>query len=249
MIQLDELSVTFKNGVVALRGLSLQLNKGEFTVLLGTSGAGKSTLLRCVNFLCRPTLGRVSVEGLGDLRDPRTLREHRKRTGTIFQQHQLIARQTALQNVLVGRLAYHPLWRSFWLLPLEDRYLALDCLERVGLLDKALTPVKNLSGGQQQRVGVARALAQQPQYILADEPVASLDPNSAHRILTLLRQICQEDRIGALVSLHQVELALEYADRIIGLSQGQIVYDGPPSGFDRDTQQHIYGSSQPVPVA
>lgn len=249
MIRLDNIGVTYDNGAVALHDLSLELRKGEFAVLLGTSGAGKSTLLRCVNYLTRPTSGRVSVEGLGTLSDPETLREHRKRTGMIFQQHQLIYRHTALQNVLVGRLAYHPLWRSLWLLPLEDRYIALDCLERVGLLDRAMVRVKSLSGGQQQRVGVARALAQQPQYILADEPVASLDPNSANRVLTLLRQICQEDRIGALVSLHQVELALKYADRIIGLSQGQVVYDGPPSGLDRDTQERIYSSQQPISVA
>lgn len=248
MIRLDTLSITYDNGTIALRDLSLQLNSGEFTVLLGVSGAGKSTLLRCINFLSRPTSGRVLVEGLGNLHDPRVLREHRKRTGTIFQQHQLIYRHTALQNVLVGRLAYHSFWRSLWLLPRKDQYIALDCLERVGLLDKALTPVKNLSGGQQQRVGVARALAQQPRFILADEPVASLDPNSANRILALLQRICREDRIGALVSLHQVEFARKYADRIIGLSQGQVVYDGSPSNLDRSTQEQIYGSKPLVPT-
>ncbi|MEO0946846.1 MAG: phosphonate ABC transporter ATP-binding protein [Cyanobacteria bacterium J06641_5] len=242
MIRLDNVGVTYEDGAIALRGLSLELHQGEFTVLLGISGAGKSTLLRCINYLTQPTSGWVSRAGLGSLHDPKTLREHRKRTGTIFQQHQLLARHTALQNVLVGRLAYHSFWRSLWLLPLRDRYIALDCLERVGLLEKALVPVKNLSGGQQQRVGIARALAQQPEYILADEPVASLDPNSASRVLTLLRQICQEDRLGALVSLHQVELACKYADRIIGLSQGQVVYDGPPSGLNPDVQERIYGS-------
>lgn len=247
MIRLDNLSVIYGDGAIALRDLSLQLRRSEFVVLLGPSGAGKSTLLRCINCLTQPTTGRVSVEGLGSLRDPRTLRAHRKRTGMIFQQHQLIHRQTALQNVLVGRLAYHPLWRSLWLLPRSDRYIALDCLERVGLLEKASVPVEKLSGGQQQRVGIARALAQQPRYILADEPVASLDPNNADRILALLHQICQEDRLGALVSLHQVELALKYADRIIGLARGQIVYDGPPGGLDRDIRARIYSSRQSLP--
>jgi len=229
--------------------VSLELRQGEFAVLLGISGSGKSTLLRCINHLTQPTSGWIVRAGLGNLRDPKTLREHRKRTATIFQQHQLLPRRTALQNVLVGRLAYHSFWRSLWLLPLEDRYIALDCLERVGLFEKALVPVKTLSGGQQQRVGIARALAQQPEYILADEPVASLDPIGANRVLILLRQICQADRLGALVSLHQVELARQYADRIIGLAQGRVVYDGPPSGLNRDVQERIYGSQQPASVA
>ncbi|HHP7232951.1 MAG TPA: phosphonate ABC transporter ATP-binding protein [Xenococcaceae cyanobacterium] len=227
-IVLDNLGVTYTNGLVAIEGISLKLARGEFTVVLGSSGAGKSTLLRCINYLVKPTQGKILIDGLGDLKQPKVLREHRKRTGIIFQQHQLIDRNTALQNVLMGRLAYHSTFRSLFPLPKKDRYIALDCLDRVGLLDKALTPVKALSGGQQQRIGIARALAQQPRFILADEPVASLDPASSHKVLSFLRQICREDGLGLLVSLHQVELAMEYADRIIGMAQGKIVFDGNP---------------------
>lgn len=239
-IVLDNIGVTYPNGLVALEKISLKLTRGELTVVLGSSGAGKSTLLRCINYLVRPTIGEIVIGGLGNLRQPKVLREHRKRTGIIFQQHQLIERNTALQNVLLGRLAYHSTWRSLFPLPKKDRYLALDCLERVGLLDKALTPVKALSGGQQQRIGIARALAQQPQFILADEPVASLDPASSHKILSLLRQICREDGLGLLVSLHQVELAMEYADRIIGMAQGKIVFDGNPEQLKSSGVEQIY---------
>ena len=180
------------------------------------------------------------AEGGGNLSDPQMLRLHRQRTGMIFQQHQLIERQSALQNVLMGRLAYHSFWRSLFPLPQTDQRLALDCLGRVGLLDKALTPVKALSGGQKQRVGIARALAQQPQLLLADEPVASLDPASAHRVLSLLRNICKTDGIAALLSLHQVDFAKEYCDRIIGLAHGRIIFDGPPSVLDHHNLDQIY---------
>ncbi len=240
MICLDNVGVVYKDGTVALRDISLQFSQGEFTVLLGASGAGKSTLLRCINYLCCPTSGRIIVQGLGDLRHPKILRKHRQRTGMIFQKHHLISRQTALQNVLVGRLGYYSTVRSLFPLPKVDQYLALNCLERVGLLDKALTPVKQLSGGQQQRVGIARALAQQPQFLLADEPVASLDLATSHQILSNLRQICQEDKLGVLVSLHQIELALGYGDRIIGLANGSIVFDRNPSEIKNQQLEAIY---------
>ncbi len=243
MILLDRLSVTYKGGVIGLHPTSLKFIKGQFTVILGASGAGKSTLLRCLNFLNRPTTGSIIVEGLGDLSNSKILHLHRQRTGAIFQQHQLIGRQTALQNVLVGRLGYHSALRSFFPLPKSDRYIALECLERVGLLEKALTRVDALSGGQQQRVGIARALAQQPQIVLADEPVASLDPASAHKILSFLRQICREDGITAIVSLHQIDLAQTYGDRIIGLSQGTVVLDGSPKEIDSNKLNKLYGDN------
>ncbi len=245
-IVLDNLGVTYPNGLVAIEGISLKLAMGKFAVVLGSSGAGKSTLLRCLNYLVEPTTGNILINGLGDLKQPQVLREHRKRTGIIFQQHQLIERNTALQNVLMGRLAYHGTFRSLFPLPKKDRYIALDCLDRVGLLDKALTPVKTLSGGQQQRIGIARALAQQPKFILADEPVASLDPASSHKVLSFLRQICREDGLGLLVSLHQVELALEYADRIIGMAQGKIVFDGNPQQLKSAGVEQIYQSNSLV---
>lgn len=240
MIQLDHLSMIYKGGVVGLQPISLSFIKGQFTVILGASGSGKSTLLRCLNYLNRPTTGTVVVEGLGNLHNRNVLYEHRKRTGMIFQQHQLISRQTALENVLVGRLAYHSTLRSFFPLPKADQYIALECLDRVGLLHKALTRVDALSGGQQQRVGIARALAQKPQLILADEPVASLDPTSAHKVLSFLRQICQEDGLSAILSLHQIDLARIYADRIIGLSQGTVVLDGKPADISGYELNQLY---------
>ncbi|MEM6715988.1 MAG: phosphonate ABC transporter ATP-binding protein [Cyanobacteria bacterium P01_C01_bin.147] len=257
IIQLNNIGVTYADGTVALQSISLQLNRGEFTVVLGASGAGKSTLLRTINYLTPPSQGSIWVSGLGGGTDQDlhpliaadAVRSHRQQTGMIFQQHQLIERQSALQNVLMGRLAYYSFWRSLLPLSRSDQRLALDCLQRVGLIDKALTPVKNLSGGQKQRVGIARALAQQPRLILADEPIASLDPARAHGVLSLLRTICKTDGIAALVSLHQVEFAMTYGDRIIGLAQGHVVFDAPPDQVsDRDLEQIYHPSSgQPAP--
>ena len=245
IIRLERIGVTYpsrkdQNPVTALKSVSLQLNRGEFTVVLGASGAGKSTLLRVINYLRPPTQGKVIVNGLRDLRQPHVLRLHRKQTGMIFQQHQLIEQYSALGNVLLGRLAYHSFWRSLLPLPQTDQMIALKCLERVNLIDKALIPVKNLSGGQKQRVGIARALAQQPQLMLADEPIASLDPASAHTVLALLRSICKIDGISALLSLHQVDFAKECGDRIIGLAHGQILFDGPPFALKDHHLDEIY---------
>ncbi|MEM9267234.1 MAG: phosphonate ABC transporter ATP-binding protein [Cyanobacteria bacterium P01_F01_bin.13] len=240
IVSLQNVGVTYDRGVIALKSVSLQLYRGEFAVVLGISGAGKSTLLRTINYLRPPTQGTVIADHLGDISAPQVLRLHRQRTGMIFQQPQLIERQSALQNVLMGRLAYHSFWRSLLPLPQTDQRLALDCLERVGLIHKALTPVKALSGGQKQRVGIARALVQQPQLMLADEPIASLDPTSAHKIMSLLKTICTTDGIAALLSLHQVEFAREYCDRIIGLAHGQIVFDGPPTALAHQHLAEIY---------
>ena len=246
LINLDRLSVTYPGGVQALQSICLNFNPGEFTVILGTSGSGKSTLLRCLNGLIQPTSGSITVDGCRKLDNPKVLHQHRKRTGMIFQQHQLIGRQTALQNVLTGRLAYHSTFRSFFPLPKADKHLALECLERVGLLNKALSRGDNLSGGQQQRVGIARALAQQPRLILADEPVASLDPASSHKVISFLRQICQEDGISAIMSLHQVDLAKTYADRIIGVSQGHVIFDGNASGIQEEELNRLYGNTENI---
>ncbi|MEM6436687.1 MAG: phosphonate ABC transporter ATP-binding protein [Cyanobacteria bacterium P01_D01_bin.115] len=240
MLRLDNLSVTYGPGMTALSALALDLYPGEFTVLLGASGAGKSTLLRCLNHLTRPTAGQVIVEGLGNLSQPDDLREHRKQTGMIFQQHQLLPRCTAFQNVLKGRLAYYPAWRTVLPLPQRDQCIALECLDRVGLLHKALTRVSALSGGQQQRVGIARSLAQKPRLLLADEPVASLDPASAHKVLSFLHKICREDGILVIVSLHQVDLAIAYADCIIGLAHGHVVFDGSPKTLDSAQIEQLY---------
>lgn len=236
MLRVEGMGVTYPGNVLALKPTTVHFHKGEFTVLLGLSGAGKSTLLRSLNHLVKPTTGKVVSGEFGELRDQRTLRQHRSRTAMVFQHHQLIERYTALQNVLTGRLAYHSTWRSLLPMPRQDLELAYQCLERVGLADKALTRVDQLSGGQQQRVGIARALAQQPSMILADEPVASLDPATSERVLGLLRSICREDGITAVISLHQLEYAQRFADRIIGLSNARIVFDDAP---DHLTPQHL----------
>lgn len=240
MLRIEDMGVTYPGNVLALRPTTVDFNKGEFTVLLGLSGAGKSTLLRSLNHLVKPTAGKVVSAEFGDLDNRRTVRLHRSRTAMVFQHHQLIERHTALQNVLTGRLAYHSTWRSLLPLPRHDLELALHCLERVGLADKALARIDQLSGGQQQRVGIARALAQQPSMILADEPVASLDPATSERVLGLLRDICQEDGITAVISLHQLEYAQRFADRIIGLANARIVFDAPPSQLKQHHLNEIY---------
>jgi phosphonate transport system ATP-binding protein len=239
MIQLHDVAVRYGD-FTALHPTSLSFVPGQFTVLLGASGAGKSTLLRSLNLLTRPSAGRLSVDGVGTLDHAQRLHEHRKRTGMIFQQHQLIGRQSVLANVLLGRIGYHPAWRTLFPLARGERRVALECLERVGLLHKALERVDCLSGGQQQRVGIARALAQQPRLILADEPVASLDPASARQVLAQLHRFCREDGITTVVSLHQVELAREYADRIIGLSNGRVVFDSTSDALTPERASALY---------
>jgi len=240
MIQFNKVSVAYNNGkLIALYPTTIEFYRGEFTVLLGASGAGKSTLLRSINLLNIPTSGEVSVAGVR-IDNVQALRNHRRNTAMIFQQHQLIGRQNTLRNVLAGRLGYYSSLRSLLPMREKDRRLALHCLERVGLLEKALERVDCLSGGQQQRVGIARALVQQPKVILADEPVASLDPARAHEIMSLLQRICKEDGITLVVSLHQVELAKAYAQRIVALSEGRVVFDGRVNEFNDEISRAIY---------
>ena len=239
VLRVDRLSVVYPGGVTALRDTSIAFRRGEFTVLLGLSGAGKSTLLRSLNRLVTPTGGSVTSE-LGELGSGSALRQHRRRTAMIFQHHQLIERQSALANVLTGRLAFHNTLRSLFPLPRADPEIAIICLAWVGQADDAPSRVDKLSGGQQQRVGIARALAQQPAIILADEPVASLDPATSVRVLGLLRDICKEDGITAIVSLHQLEYARRFADRVVGLADSQIVFDAAPSELTDAQLEGIY---------
>lgn len=240
ILQVSDLGVTYPRGVVALKATSIEFRRGEFTVLLGLSGAGKSTLLRTLNHLVRPTSGQVISREHGRLDSARSLRAHRRQTAMVFQQHHLIERHSALANVLTGRLAHHGAWRTLFPLPRHDMELALHCLDRVGLADKALSRVDQLSGGQQQRVGIARALAQKPSIILADEPVASLDPATSETVLGLLRDICREDGITAVISLHQIEYAQRFSDRIVGLADAQVVFDGPPDHLSDTDYSRIY---------
>jgi phosphonate transport system ATP-binding protein len=244
IIRLDKVSVTYRGGVKALRATSIAFGRGEFVVLLGRSGAGKSTLLRAINHLVPPTTGQVVSREFGVLGPRHLLRQHRRRTAVIFQNHQLIERYSALDNVLTGRLAFHTTLRSLFTLPRAELELALSCLDRVGLADKALSRVDQLSGGQKQRVGIARALAQQPTIILADEPVASLDPATSEAVLGLLRSICKQDGITAIVSLHQLEFARAFADRVVGIADAGVVFDDLPAALNDRHLARIYAGKE-----
>jgi len=249
MISVTQLSVTYDSGYQALKPVSLEFRRGELTVLLGASGAGKSTLLRCLNGLVAPSAGRVCTERNPDIvKTAATLRDHRRRTGMIFQHHQLIPRRTALQNVLTGRLSFYSAWRTLFPFGAEDMELALSCLDRVGLLNYANSRVDRLSGGQQQRVGIARALASQPEVLIADEPVASLDPASADSVMDLIKEVCAQDGLTTIVSLHQLALARRIADRIVGIRGGEVVFDGTPQVLNEAAIAHIYEGILELPA-
>jgi len=248
MIEIDKLEVIYPSGTRALAPTTLSIEKGRFTVLLGSSGAGKSTLLRSLNGLVRPSAGDITVDGVGILRGKHAIRTHRRATGMVFQQHQLIGRASVLKNVLTGRLGYHSSMRTLLPWPVAEKRRALDAIERVGLIEYALRRADQLSGGQQQRVGIARALVQDPSLILADEPIASLDPATADRVLGLLHAICKADGITAVVSLHQLEFARRYADVIVGLAQGAVVFQGPPSKLGATEIRKIYGVAEPSAI-
>jgi phosphonate transport system ATP-binding protein len=239
-IEVRDVSVVFAGRVRAIDAVTLDFRGGELAVLLGRSGAGKSTLLRCLNRLVAPTAGSVVVPGLGDLADPEVCLEHRRRTGMIFQHHHLLGCRTALDNVLMGRLGRHGPLRSLFPLPRRDVRFALECLDRVGLAGLALRRADRLSGGERQRVGVARALAQEPRMLLADEPVASLDPVTAHELLGEIRRICREDGLTAVISLHQLEYARDFGERIVGLRGGRTAFDGAPDGLGNGGLKGIY---------
>ena len=248
LLRLRGAAVTYPNGRRALVRADLEVAPGEFLVLLGPSGAGKSTLLRGLNGLVPLMDGTLEVDDLGSVHDVASLRALRKRTGMVFQQHQLIGRLSALANVLTGRLGYHSGLRTLLPLPRADKVIALHALDRVGLMDRALHRVDQFSGGEQQRVGVARALAQAPRLVLADEPVASLDPTTAVHVLTLIHDVCKADGIAAIVSLHQVSLARRFADRIVGLAKGTVVFEGRSDALDVSALARIYGDpDQPPP--
>lgn len=229
----------------ALDDVSFRVAPGEFVALLGPSGAGKSTLFRCVTRLVRPDAGRVAVLGrdMGALRG-RALREARRDIGLIFQQFNLIGRVSALANVLAGRMGHVATWRVVLrAFPDADRQLALAALDRVGLLEKAYQRADSLSGGQQQRVAIARVLAQRARLVLADEPVASLDPQSAANVLTALRDIARDEGIAVLCALHQVDLARRFADRVVALRGGRLLLERDAAAFDARAFEEIYGAA------
>jgi phosphonate transport system ATP-binding protein len=239
ILEIKDLRQSYGAGIPVLRGVSLQVEKGEFVGIIGLSGSGKSTLLRCINRLIDATAGEVLVPRalltappngatIDILKLDRTdLRHIRRKIGMIFQQFNIVKRLSVIDNVLSGGLGYQSALRStLRLFSREERRHALINLKRVGLLDHAYKRADELSGGEQQRVAIARALMQQPAIILADEPVSSLDPNLSRVVLDILKRICREDGITALVSLHTLDLTREYADRVIGLKAGQILFDG-----------------------
>jgi phosphonate transport system ATP-binding protein len=245
MIRFENASVTYPGGVHALRGLTLDIPDGQMLVVVGLSGAGKSTLIRAINGLVPLSGGDLTIDGVS-VRDarPGQLREIRSRIGMIFQTFNLVKRTNVLNNVLMGRLHRTGTLRSLlgWYRA-EDVEIAMQALERVGIVEKAYVRASNLSGGQQQRVGIARALAQEPTIILADEPVASLDPPTSHVVMRDLQRINRELGITTIVNLHFLDLARVYGERIIGMRSGELVYDGTGADADEGVFRNIYGRS------
>jgi phosphonate transport system ATP-binding protein len=243
MLRVVDLTKRYRTGDLALDGVALFVARGEVVGLIGPSGAGKSTLVRCVNRLVEPSAGKVfvgeiEITGLSRGR----LRKARRRIGMIFQAFALVERLTVMENVLSGRLGYVPFWRSLARrFPQADVDKAFRLLDRVGLTEHVDKRADALSGGQRQRVGIARALEQDPELLLVDEPTASLDPKTSRQIMRLITEVCAERRLAAIINIHDVALARMFVARIIGLRAGKVVYDGPPSGLSQETLVAIYG--------
>ena len=245
MLEVRSLTKVYDDGTVALKDVSFQVEQGEFLVIIGLSGSGKSTLLRCINRLIDPTEGQILWNGIDvTAAEGAELRQIRRKIGMIFQHFNLVKRSSVLMNVLAGRLGYTQSSSLFYRFSPSDRQMALDALERVGISNQATKRADELSGGQQQRVGIARALMQQPEMILADEPVASLDPVLAHSILGYLETLNQEEGMSILCSLHYLDLVQRYANSVIGLRDGQVVYRGTRKQIRSMTDEEfkeIYG--------
>jgi len=239
LLEIEGLRKTFADGTRALRGVDLAVQDGDFVVILGPSGSGKTTLLRSLNGLVEPDAGEIRF--CDRVISPATLPDLRKKTGMVFQNFNLVNNLSSLNNVLTGLLGSSNKFMSmFYLFTRAQKLHALGCLDRVGLLDKAYARADQLSGGQQQRVGIARAIVKKPILLLADEPVASLDPMISHTILSLLRDIGNETGITVICNLHQVDLALKFSDRIVGLSGGRIVLDADTKDVDEVYIRNIY---------
>lgn len=243
MIEFSNVSKVYPNGVVGLDDVNLTIEQGEFVGIIGLSGAGKSTLLRTINRMHDITSGTLTVDGqeVKNLKG-KQLRKFRRNIGMIFQSFNLVTRTTVIRNVLMAKVPEMPFWRVLLgIFKKEDKLNALEALDKAGILDKAYIRADQLSGGQQQRVALARTLTQSPSIILADEPVAALDPVTAKQVMQDFVRINQELGISILLNIHHVELALEYADRIIGIRAGKIVYDGPSNQVDQAVLDSIYG--------
>lgn len=243
MLRLEKLVKQYKTGDLALKGVDLEVAEGQVMALIGPSGAGKSTLIRCVNRLVEPTsgqtyLGEMELTSLSQAQ----LRKVRRRMGMIFQEYALVERLTVMENVLSGRMGYVNFWRSYFRkFHQSDIDEAFRLLERVGLDHMVDKRADELSGGQRQRVGICRALIQDPELLLVDEPTASLDPKTSRQIMRLICELCEERNLSAIINIHDVALAQMFAQRIVGLQLGEIVYDGPPSGLGPDVLTQIYG--------
>ncbi|MEA3396765.1 MAG: phosphonate ABC transporter ATP-binding protein [Chloroflexota bacterium] len=246
MLEIKHLTKVYDDGTAAVRDVSFNVQDGEFLVIIGLSGAGKSTLLRCINRLIEPTEGQIIWDGVDiTAADPVQLRQIRRKIGMIFQHFNLVKRSSVLTNVLAGRLGYvNPWLSSLHRFPAADMALARQALERMGISDQTHKRADELSGGQQQRVGIARALVQEPRMVLADEPVASLDPVLAHSILGDLERLNREEKITVLCSLHYLDLVQRYATRVIGMRDGRVVYRGTREEIRQMTDDEfkdIYG--------
>ncbi len=243
MLRIESLTKTYRTGDKALKAVSLEVPAGQIVGLIGPSGAGKSTLIRCINRLVEPSagsihLGSTEITGLSRSR----MRLARRRIGMIFQEYALVERLTVMENVLSGRLGYVPFWRSFFRrFPQADIDSAFALLDRVGLSDHVDKRADALSGGQRQRVGIARALEQDPELLLIDEPTASLDPRTSRQIMRLISEICAERNLPAIINIHDVVLAQQFVERIIGLRAGEIVFDGPADTLTTSVLTEIYG--------
>lgn len=243
MLKVEHLTKVYPGGTVALKDLSFEVQDGEFLVIIGLSGSGKSTLLRCINRLIDPTEGKITMDGI-DITAAKgaELRHIRRHIGMIFQHFNLVKRSSVMTNVMNGRLGYLNPWTStLGIFPSLEKDRARQALARLGLDDKLESRADALSGGQQQRVGIARTLMQEPKLILADEPVASLDPVLAHSIMQYLEQLNKDDKVTVICSLHYLDLIQRYATRVIGLKDGVKVFEGLPSAIDRIKFKEIYG--------
>ena len=243
MLEIKQLVKKYNTGDLAINGVDLKVENGQVMALIGPSGAGKSTLIRCVNRLENPTSGEIWLNGenIVKMRSGK-LRRARRNMGMIFQEYALVERLTVMENVLSGRLGYVGFWRSFLRkFPQSDINAAFGLLEKVGLDTMVNKRADELSGGQRQRVGIARALIQKPDILLVDEPTASLDPKTSRQIMRLITELCEENQLAAIINIHDVALAQMYAERIVGLREGSIVYDGSPDDLKPDVLTEIYG--------